>query len=196
MENNNKNTPEYWDKYWEEMPESKVDSKITLFDKFIDWAIEGLDKSSEILEVGAGTGKTAAFIANKGYSVIATDYSQKAVSIMKKQYSSIRSLLILESSLEEATIQKRAYDAVIAQEILEHYQMPSEPVMRLWNCLKPGGRLIFTVPDKLGWMAEAEYHYTHFDYDLICRVMFRHFKEVRFYRGDMYGAGIWGVAIK
>ena len=79
---NNPKYPDYWDKKYI-LNESKWDiGKPTPI--FVDW-FQKNKKIKKILVPGAGRGHDAFFLASRGHDVYALDFSQEAVTYMKKK---------------------------------------------------------------------------------------------------------------
>jgi len=197
MEKNNINNPDYWNHYWDLTKKDNMSGLTvpSVGNKFIDWALPNSPHLG-ILEIACGLGTVADYCAKKGHTVLATDFSKNAIKICKQKYFKNDKLTFRVESLEESLAIKHKCDVVIALEILEHYTDPSAPLYKIFKRLLPGGRLIFSVPDGTGKNAYAPYHYSHLTYEKMIHLLFIFFKDVRFYRGEFYKTGIWGVAKK
>lgn len=103
----------------------------------LDW--EGL----EVLEVGCGSGHTSALLAEAGARVLAVDYVESAVAQARARYRH-RNLRFEVMSFEDVT---GDYDAIVAQEVIEHTDDPLEFLRRMKQCLRPDGRIVVTCPN-------------------------------------------------
>ncbi|MFJ7920930.1 class I SAM-dependent methyltransferase [Lysinibacillus fusiformis] len=106
--------------------------------------------ASHILDVGCGTGQTAAFLASH-YAAHVTGIDinpimiEKARHRMKKAHLSVH---IIQGSIEETSLPNEAFDFVLAESVLA-FVNKQRALQEIFRLLKKGGRLIaieFTVP--------------------------------------------------
>jgi 2-polyprenyl-3-methyl-5-hydroxy-6-metoxy-1,4-benzoquinol methylase len=98
-----------------------------------------------VLEVGCGTGETAAAIAGSGAaSVLAVDYADEAIKSCKSRHS----LPNLQYRAADYHDLEGHFDVVVLQEVIEHLDNPSDAVRDLMGLVRqPGGRLVVTCPN-------------------------------------------------
>jgi SAM-dependent methyltransferase len=97
-----------------------------------------------VLEVGCGAGAFLCDLHKKGYSGKGIDTSQPALDVAQYIHSEIKSNFQIEDSL--ANEDRERYDYVMAFEVLEHIKNDIEAIQDWKAYLKPGGKLIFSVP--------------------------------------------------
>ncbi|WP_366668924.1 class I SAM-dependent methyltransferase [Lysinibacillus fusiformis] len=106
--------------------------------------------ASHILDVGCGTGQTAAYLASH-YAAHVTGIDinpimiEKARHRMKKAHVSVN---IIQGSIEETSLPNEAFDFVLAESVLA-FVNKQRALQEIFRLLKKGGRLIaieFTVP--------------------------------------------------
>ncbi|MCK1987648.1 class I SAM-dependent methyltransferase [Lysinibacillus fusiformis] len=111
---------------------------------------ESILPASHILDVGCGTGQTAAFLASH-YAAHVTGIDinpimiEKARHRMKKGHLSVN---VIQGSIEETTLPNEAFDFVLAESVLA-FVNKQRALQEIFRLLKKGGRLIaieFTVP--------------------------------------------------
>lgn len=120
----------------------------------VDWFTNFIKKEDEILEFGCGTGvMVSAYLLQKGYNMYGVDLDEPSIELGRKIY--------LEHGLEPnrlicsdiADLEDARFDVIIATEVFEHiYKKDIDSVIELIKTkLKPGGKLIVTVPNGYGW---------------------------------------------
>lgn len=101
-----------------------------------------LPKGGTVLEVGCGNGFISREIIDRGAQLTAIDYSEEAIKNARK--------LNLEGKFIVADIYKfkpqGKFDFIICAEVLEHMPDDEKALRLMFNWLKPGGKLILTVP--------------------------------------------------
>ncbi len=76
------NNKTFWNKRFIPEIELKI---ITEHSTFVSWCLQYFPKKGHILELGAWGGEDSLFLANKGYDVLTTDCSTKALNYIKKR---------------------------------------------------------------------------------------------------------------
>lgn len=105
-----------------------------------DYAASLISGSDSVLEIGSGKGAFANKIAAKKY--VGLEFSQTA-----KQMAASNGVEIINQSIEDhAKICPDKYDVVCSFQVLEHVSNPRDFISAALNCVRPGGRLIFSVP--------------------------------------------------
>jgi SAM-dependent methyltransferase len=88
---------------------------------------EGISKDSSVLDFGCGTGLFVAYMRSRGYADV-----------------SGHDPYIADFRSPEALAHR--YDAVLAQDVIEHAEDPEGMLAQLVRCLKPGGLLFLGTP--------------------------------------------------
>lgn len=121
--------------------------------KRVDFIITALcshsPKNSFVLDMGCGNGYISKAAADKGFSVIATDVSEKTINEARilNPHQNVSYRVLRQKDLEAET---GRYDAIICSEVLEHLAEPYALLLILHRCLKENGVLIATVPNGRG----------------------------------------------
>lgn len=102
----------------------------------------------EVLEVGCGSGNIARPLAALGHRVLATDIDQASLDFIRAQRPP-DNLELARAGLEELP-PGRSFDAIIASEVLEHVADPAGALAAFRRALRPGGRVMVTVPNGYG----------------------------------------------
>jgi SAM-dependent methyltransferase len=102
-----------------------------------------LPKSSNILEVGCGTGGNIAFLRKFG-ELICVESDNSAAELARE-----RNLVpILSGALpNEMPVFNRQFDLIVLFHVIEHIDDDGDCLGVLCKLIKPGGRFVLTVPD-------------------------------------------------
>jgi SAM-dependent methyltransferase len=102
---------------------------------------------AKIIELGCGFGADAAFIAQQGCAVIATDLSEVAIARNKQRYGNIPGLTFQVVDMSNGTLpfQTDGFDGVYARLSLHYYpdKVTKQLFQDIHRVLKMGGRLAF-----------------------------------------------------
>jgi SAM-dependent methyltransferase len=99
---------------------------------------------TSILEVGCGNGELLRKMQSLFFNTTGIEYNEKAVESARE-----KGLQVFYVD-EIDTLPHESYDVVISFHVLEHVANPIEFVRQLSNFLKPGGKLILSVPNQDG----------------------------------------------
>ena len=97
-----------------------------------------------VLEVGCGEGAFGAALESLGISVTGVEPDRGAAAVAGRRLTRV-----LDLTLDEAAeaLEGESFDAVVLADVLEHL---SDPVQALWkvrSLLRPGGELVFSLPN-------------------------------------------------
>ncbi len=121
--------------------------------KRLEWIISHLRKEDTIVELGCGTGTMITLpLLKLGYQIMGVDPDQKSISFGKNLF---RRQGIDPKNLRAAYLPPLGMtpDVIIASEVIEHLSDEDLPRMLegIRNVLRPGGKLLATVPNGNGW---------------------------------------------
>ncbi len=103
-----------------------------------------------VLEIGCGQGGVALPCAKLGCSVAAFDVDPAEVDVLKARAAEL-GLQVEAAAADGMTYADgRTYDVVIASEVLEHVGEPPKLVETITRHIRPGSRLIVTIPNGYG----------------------------------------------
>ena len=105
--------------------------------------LENISSTSKILDVGCGTGQTAAYLAYKyGANVTGIDVNStmvaKAKQRMKKNHLPVK---IIQGSIEKTSLPDNYFDFIISESVLSFVNKP-RALNEIFRLLKNGGRFI------------------------------------------------------
>lgn len=98
-----------------------------------------IPKKARVLEVGAGTGEQARYLANQGYDVVALD-------LANSDYSRNRVFPVLDYDGTTIPIGDAAFDVIFSSNVLEHVENLPQALSEFRRLLRPGGLAIHAVP--------------------------------------------------
>jgi len=108
-----------------------------------------ISESDSVLEIGAGKGVFPTRLATKTYTGL--EFSSQAVNMARERGVDLRR----ESVEEHAASNAGRYDVVCSFQVLEHVSNPRSFLESATSCLKPGGRLMISVPGNDGFLDSA-----------------------------------------
>jgi SAM-dependent methyltransferase len=152
-----------------------------------------------VLELGCGAGFVLRHYVERVERVVAVDVNDELLARLGQEYSRARvepRQVDLRGDWHEiADVQA---DAVIALDVLEHFQDDAAFVRKVRARLKPGGRAIVKVPSQsalYGPMDQASGHYRRYDDAPLCELFEREGFTTLSVR-PMNPAGAWGYRRK
>jgi len=99
-------------------------------------------KTNRILDVGCGNGFFLDVAKEQGWEVYGTEYSEKAIEILKeKGIKSYKGELNIDDFKEEM------FDVITSFEVVEHINNPVEEIQKIKYFLRKGGVLYITTPN-------------------------------------------------
>jgi 2-polyprenyl-3-methyl-5-hydroxy-6-metoxy-1,4-benzoquinol methylase len=113
-----------------------------------DIAAQHVMEGDSVLEIGGGYGAFATRIKTKSY--MGLELSDSAVAVAR-----CRGLSVRKDSIEEYCKEHEAeYDVVCSFQVLEHVANPRSFIEASLRCLKPGGKLIQSVPSENSFLGK------------------------------------------
>lgn len=145
-------------------------------------AVKDLCESEDyesLLDIGCGDGRFIADLAHHGTNkrLRGVDYSDRAIALAKALHPE-GDYIAADISSEDLGGEK--FDVVTLIEVLEHIPPPDLPdfVARCASFLRPGGRIVVTVPHKNKPLNPK--HFQHFDSDGLRNILRIQFEDIRF----------------
>ena len=119
---------------------------------FVDFLPSGGDRLA--LDIGAGSGRDAAWLATLGYDVVAVEPARGMRESGQVQHRN-KNIRWLDDRLPALIVTHRlglAFDVILLSGVLMHVRPEDRPraFRKIATLLKPGGRLLITVRDGLG----------------------------------------------
>lgn len=106
-----------------------------------------LAKNSDVLDIGVGCGALAIMVKENLIGQIdAVDNSREALEQTRRHYRDVF-LLDLDVVPLKSALGQRRYDFVVAADLIEHLRFPEKILLQLHEFLKPGGKILLSVPN-------------------------------------------------
>lgn len=108
-------------------------------------------RGGELLDIGCGTGNFLAAARDRGYGVTGIELDRNAARFAKERLGLQRvfPLTISEFAGQHAGEQ---FDVVTFFEVLEHQAAPAEFLQKVKVCVRPGGMIALSVPNRERWL--------------------------------------------
>jgi len=139
-------------------------------------------RAKSILDIGSGRGYMLYYLKKYfGFAVAeGTQISRPAVEFSRNKLG----LTIYDKDLLELPLQREKYDVVTIWHVLEHVEHPEHYIQRIFQILKPGGKLLIEVPNYNSWTRrrtgfywlglDLEYHLFFFTPSALARLVRKH----------------------
>jgi SAM-dependent methyltransferase len=138
--------------YNKHLRNSILDPENHIISKYIKESSKKIKKNARVLDAGAGACPYKTYFSHTRYE--STDFKD----IFDKKSKKIHSFIC---NLEKIPKPDKTYDAIVCTQVLEHVPNPAKVLTEFNRTLKPGGRLIITVPQSWG-VHSAPYHFFNF----------------------------------
>ena len=108
-------------------------------------------KRGELLDIGCGTGNFLAAARDAGYEVTGTELDGNAARFAKERLGLPR---VLSLTIEEFVHQNagKKFDVITFFEVLEHQASAAEFLSAVLACMRPGGYVALSVPNRERWL--------------------------------------------
>jgi SAM-dependent methyltransferase len=104
-----------------------------------------LPREGPILEAGCGTGQFVLGLRARGYDCIGIDYAERTVERVR---AAVPDLPIFQGDVTRMQYEDGVFAGVISLGVVEHrYEGPEPFLSEMVRVLRPGGRLLVSVPD-------------------------------------------------
>jgi 2-polyprenyl-3-methyl-5-hydroxy-6-metoxy-1,4-benzoquinol methylase len=154
----------YWDKSWETLPVYKplatnhpYFGKDGTFVRMIRRYVGNVE-NMRILEVGAGGDNHRLLALHRwgGAQVSGVDYSQVGLRILLHVFQSNNGVVeTIHGDFLKLPPPEQKYDMVVHWGVIEHFSDPLPMLRACQAALRPGGRLLFSMPNMDAWAAIA-----------------------------------------
>ena len=107
---------------------------------------QGLD----VLDVGCGNGSALTrLLASRGDRVLGIDTHAASIEYAEREFAA-EGLAFRQVACEALVAEARRFDAVVCADVLEHLPHPEAALGCVERLLRPGGRLLVTIPNGFG----------------------------------------------
>jgi SAM-dependent methyltransferase len=106
--------------------------------------------SGRLLDVGCGRGDLAASWVDAGWEVLGVEPSPEAASVARRRGASVE-----VGTLDTVALEPVSVDTAVFRHSLEHVSDPRLDLRRVYEALRPGGRVAVIVPNWGSWQRKA-----------------------------------------
>lgn len=114
-----------------------------------DNLLKAFPPGSRLLEIGAGSGRDAAFLLSRGHTITATDASTEMISEAARLHPDLIDCLVLHALPDPLPFPDHSFDGAYAIALLMH--LPKESILpslkEIARVIRPAGRFLFSVPN-------------------------------------------------
>ena len=143
----NPNDEDYWNAKWDKEGRRPPNRQ------FYEAIKKLIPTRSLALDVGCGSGDLLqALIVGRGIKAVGMD-----IAILSLQRLARIGIKCVHNSLPLIPLKENAFDVVMCIETLEHLEQPVKAVRSMFRVVKPGGRVIISVPDGEVWGVGGEH---------------------------------------
>ncbi len=137
----------FWDKTAKRYAASKI-ADLGGYERTLERTRSFLQPSHRVLELGCGTGSTALRLASAVSSYLATDISERMISIARQKLDDnpVPNLSFRPAVAEDLVSEDHRFDAVLAYNYLHLVRDPAATLRTIGRLLKPQGMLISKTP--------------------------------------------------
>ncbi len=108
-------------------------------------------RGGELLDIGCGTGNFLAAARDAGYGVAGIELDRNAARFAKERLGLQKVLPLTISEFAEQHAEER-FDVVTFFEVLEHQAAPVDFLQKVRACVRPGGAIALSVPNRERWL--------------------------------------------
>jgi SAM-dependent methyltransferase len=112
-------------------------------------------RSGTLLDIGCGTGNFLAAARDAGFRVSGTELDRNAACFAKEKLGLQRVLPLTIAEFAERYADER-FDVVTFFEVLEHQIAPAEFLQKVKECVRPGGVIAMSVPNRERWLTAPD----------------------------------------
>lgn len=124
--------------------------------------MESLGAANRVLDVGTATGYLGAMLHQRGFRhLTGVERNHQWAAQARPFYEAIEALDIEVDALPWPA---GFFDVIICADVLEHVRAPEQILKRLLPLIKPGGRLILSMPNVAHWSMRVSLLLGRFDY--------------------------------
>ncbi len=140
----------YYETYWQERADRPRNDVIEPLRRLFEAEIS---PSAKLLDAGCGDGwPNGVWLTEHATDYTGVDISEAGIANATQAGLNVQ--LIEDAS--ELPFPDNTFDVVVCVEVMEHLFAPLDAAREMWRVLKPGGKLIATVPNIAYWRRRAD----------------------------------------
>jgi 2-polyprenyl-3-methyl-5-hydroxy-6-metoxy-1,4-benzoquinol methylase len=114
------------------------------------WYLNYLNKNDLVLDLGCNNGQHSLQVAAKVKHLWGIDYDQKMLAIAKREANrkKVQNVSFCSGNLEKKLLfKKNTFNVILFLDVFEHLYGRNQILNEVYRVLKPGGMLLFAVPN-------------------------------------------------
>jgi 2-polyprenyl-3-methyl-5-hydroxy-6-metoxy-1,4-benzoquinol methylase len=123
-----------------------------------------LSDSPALLDVGCGRGQLADAGRQLAYHVSAIECHPTALAVAQNRVDKLLSMDLTDQNTVAAALDDQGFDIIVFADVLEHTPDPLSVLKFYRRFLKPGGRVVVSLPNIACWDRRLALLFGHFDY--------------------------------
>ncbi|MDO6427678.1 class I SAM-dependent methyltransferase [Thalassotalea sp. 1_MG-2023] len=133
----------FWDKSAKKYAKSTIKDEVT-YQKKLTITQQYLNKNSNVLEFGCGSGCTAIIHAPYVRKIVAIDISEKMIEIAEKKADKekVKNIIFQQNTLEDLDLNKEKYDVILGLNILHLLEDVDYSIHHVYTLLNSDGVFI------------------------------------------------------
>lgn len=143
----------HWDDVWAGDVRPRLPSGLVISTRNLQRLLRRhVRRRDRFIEIGCAPGKMLAWVsAALGAEVCGLDYSDRGIAVARDLFAALKLSADLRcEELARTTFPPATFDVVFSAGVIEHFEDPSPIVRDHLRLLRPGGRLLITIPDYSG----------------------------------------------
>ena len=117
----------------------------------LKFLLNNIDKKEKILDAGCGSGWATVYLLKKGYKVFSVDLSLNSIRKTKRISSVTKAKSkIKRCDLTSLPFENNFFEVAFSFEVFEHIPDLDKALVELMRVIRPGGKLIVSIPNKYG----------------------------------------------
>jgi 2-polyprenyl-3-methyl-5-hydroxy-6-metoxy-1,4-benzoquinol methylase len=97
----------------------------------------------KLLDIGSATGNFLHVAREAGWQVLGLEPVEKAAQLARQNYQ----LEVISGTITQLDLPPASFDVISMWDVLEHLPSPKQALHKSWELLKPGGFLVFSIPN-------------------------------------------------
>lgn len=123
-------------------------------------------KNKTVLDVGCASGYLGELLMKEGNILYGIDGNKEAIETARKKYKGVAWLDLNDTNSDqlESLFNGVIFDVIVFADVLEHLLDPESSLRNLGKLLKPGGKVIVSLPNVALWRVRLNLLFGQFDY--------------------------------
>ena len=123
-----------------------------------------LPDAPALLDIGCGRGQLASAARDLSYRVTGIESHPAALAVAQDRVDRLLPMDLTDQNNIAAALDGRNFDIILFADVLEHTPDPLSVLLFFLRFLKPGGRIVVSLPNIACWDRRLALFFGHFDY--------------------------------